>query len=73
MKLADMTSVFKKKIPLHKVNYRPVSPLPSISTVFEKLMEKQISGCTSNYLSRYFCGYRKSFSSQKPLLALIEN
>ena len=58
LKLADITSVFKKKIPLHKVHYRPVSPLPSISGVFEKLVEKQIGGCKSNYLSPYLCGYR---------------
>ena len=31
LKLADITAVFKKKNPLHKVNYRPVSFLPSIS------------------------------------------
>ena len=31
LELADITPVFKKKNPLHKVNYRPVSVLPSIS------------------------------------------
>ena len=38
LKLANITLVFKKKNPLHKVNYRPVSVLPSISKIFEKLM-----------------------------------
>ena len=41
LKLADITPVFKKKNPLHKVNYRPVSVLPSISKVFEKLMQNK--------------------------------
>ena len=41
LKLADITPVFKKKNTLHKVNYRPVSTLPNISEVFEKLMEKE--------------------------------
>ena len=49
LKLADITPVFFKKIPFHIVNYRPNSVLPSISNVFEKLMQKQISGCISNY------------------------
>ena len=31
LKLADITPVFKKKDPLNKENYRPVSVLPSIS------------------------------------------
>ena len=44
LKLADITAVFKKKNRLHKVNYRPVSFLPSISKIFEKLMQKQMSG-----------------------------
>ena len=30
LKLADITPVFKKKDPLNKINYRPVSVLPSI-------------------------------------------
>ena len=73
LKLANITPVFKKKNPLQKVNYRPVSVLPSISKVFEKVMQKQISGYVSNYLSPYLCGYRKGFSSQQALMSLIEN
>ena len=73
LKLADITTVFLIKDPLHKVNYRPVSVFPSISKVFEKLMQKQISGYISNYLSPYLCGYRKGFGSQQALLSLIEN
>ena len=73
LRLADITPVFKKKNPLHKVNYRPVSVLPSISKVFEKLMKNQISGYINNHLSPYLCGYRKGFSSQQALMSLIEN
>ena len=70
LKLADITLM---KTPLHKVNYRPVSVLPSISKVFEKLMQKQISGYINNYLPPYLCGYRKGFSPEQPLMSLIEN
>ena len=71
--LADITPVFKKKNPSHKVNYRPVSVLPSISKVFEKLMQKQISGYINYHISPYMCGYRKGFSSQQALMSLIKN
>ena len=71
LKLADIIPVFKKKNTLHKVNYRPVSVLPSISKVFEKLMQKQLSGYISNYTSPCLSGYRKGFSSQQALLFLF--
>ena len=67
LKLADITPVFRKKNTLHKVNYRPVSVLPSISKVFEKLMQKKISGYINDYLSSYLGGYIKGFSSQQAL------
>ena len=73
MKLADITPVFKKKDHLNKENYRPVSVLPSISKIFEKLMQKQINGYINNILSPYLCGgYRKGFSAQLALLSLTE-
>ena len=58
---------------MQNVNYKPVSVLPGISKVFEKLMQKQISGYISDYISPCLCGYRKNFSSQQALLLLIEN
>ena len=73
LKLADITPVFKKKNRLHEVNYGPVSVLPSISKVFERLTQKQISGYINNYLSPYLCWYRKGFSSQQALISLIES
>ena len=53
MKLADITPVFKKKDPLKKENYRPVSILSAISKIFERLMQKQIVGYMENFLSPY--------------------
>ena len=73
LKLADITQIFKKENPLHRVNYRPVSVLPSFLKVFEKLIQKQISGYINNYLSPYLSWYRKGFSSQQALMSLIEN
>ena len=53
LKLADITLAFKKKDPLQNVNYKPVTFLPSILKVFGELMQKQITGHISNYLSPY--------------------
>ena len=50
-------------------NYRPVSVLPVVSKVFERLLHKQIS-LHEEYLSPYMCGYRKVFSTQTALLYL---
>ena len=73
VKLADITPVLKKKVPLKKENYRSVSILSAISKIFERLMQKQIVGYMENFLSPYLCGYRKNFNTQQALLALIEN
>ena len=62
MKLADITPVFKKKDPLKKENYRPVSIISAVSKILERLMQKQIVGYMENFLSPYLCGYRKNFS-----------
>ena len=53
LKLAAITPVFKKKDPLNKGNYRPVSALPSNSKIFEKRMQKQINGYINSFVSPY--------------------
>ena len=65
LKLADITPAFKNKDPLNKTNYRPVSVLPIVSKLFEKIMQKQINGFISNCLSRYLCGYRKGYNTHR--------
>ena len=72
LNLADITPVLKKKDPLDKPNYRPVSVLPPVSKFFERLLQKQINEQMKNKLSPYLCGYRKGFSTQYALLSLIE-
>ena len=72
MNLADITPVFKKKDSLKKENYRPASILSAISKILERLMQKQIVGYMEHFFCPYLCGYRKKFSTQQALLALIE-
>ena len=73
LKLADIIPVYKKNDPLDKTNYCPVSILPVISKIFERIMQKQINDFIISFLSRYLCGYRKGFNTQDALLTLVEN
>ena len=73
LKLADITPIYKKKNPQAKENYRPVSVLPVLSKVFERLMQKQINSFITDYLSDFLCGYRQGFSTQHVLIKLIES
>ena len=72
LKLADITPLHKKLDTLNKENYRPVSLLPVVSKLFERLMQKQMISYIEKFLSPYLCGYRKGFNTQYALLAMIE-
>ena len=71
MKLADITPIFKKDDATLAKNYRPVSVLPVVSKIFERIMQKQITVYIEEHLSPYLCGFRKGFNTQYPL-SLIE-
>ena len=72
MKLADITPIFKKDNATQVKNYRPVSVLPTVSKIFERLMHIQIKNYIDAYLSPFLCGYRKGYNTQTALLSLIE-
>ena len=72
LKLADITPAFKKEDKNLAKNYRPVSVLPTLSKVFEKIMQRQVINDVNTFLSPYLCGYRKGFSTQYALLSLLE-
>ena len=71
-KYADISPAFKKGDRLDRSNYRPVSILPSISKIFERLMYSQIDNYMEPKLSIYQCGFRKNLSSQNCLLFMVE-
>ena len=72
LKNADVTPVFKKNNLLSKESYRPFIVLPTISKVFEKLMQNQIYLHINSFLWPYLCHYRKGFNSQHALISLME-
>ena len=71
LKNANITPVFKKGFRGSKDNYRPVSILPIISKIFEKLLSKQIIIYMDKFLSKYQCGFRKEYNAQHCLVAII--
>ena len=73
LKLADITPIHKKGDTTKTKNYRPVSVLPPVSKLFEKILQKQIISHIEKYLSPSLYGYRKAYSTQQALLSMIEN
>ena len=67
-----MTPVHKKDAKTSKDNYRPVSILSDISKIHERLLFKQISEYFEPILSKFQCGFRKGYSAQHCLLAMLE-
>ena len=73
LKLSDITSIFKKEDSLNKENYRPVSILPHLSKVIERILCKHINSFMKNEFSPYLCGFRKNHKGQFSLSEIIEN
>ena len=73
LKYANVSPIFKKDDNTDKKNYRPISILPCISKVFERLMFQQIATYTSNILSSHLCGFRKGYNTQHVLMRLKDN
>ena len=69
MKMADVTLFCKKESRAVKNNYHPVS-------IFQKYLKdacfKQFSPYFDNIFSKNQCGFRKNYSAQQCLLALLE-
>ena len=63
----------KKKDPTDKTNYRPVSILPLLSKIFEKVMYKQLYDYIEKFLNQLLCGLRKAHSRQHALFRLIQS
>ena len=72
MKVADVSPIFKKDDPQKPKYYRPVSVLPVVYKVFERLLHKQMSLYVEEYLPPCLRGYRKGFSTQQALSSLLE-
>ena len=71
-KLADITPAHKRANKMDKSNYRPVSTLPAIAKIFERLLYYQLANYFDDKLSKVQCGFRKGYSAQYCLIVMLE-
>ena len=72
MKYPDVTPIHKKDDKTDKTIYHPMSILPNLSKVFERLMYNQISPYFDSVFSKFQCGFGKDFNAQHCLLTMVE-
>ena len=53
-------------------NYRPVSVLPVVSKIYQRITQKQISESIDKHLSPSLCRYRKGYSTLTTLISMLE-
>ena len=51
LKLADVTLILKKEDPSRTKNYKPISILPIVSKIFERILHKQVSSYVDQFLN----------------------
>ena len=72
LKAADISPIFKKQDRLNKENYRPVSALPTISKIFERVFFDQLAKFSNKFLFPLFYGFRKEYSILYALVNLFQ-
>ena len=73
LKLAEVSSQFKKNDNLDKMNYRPVSILTAISKVYERAMSSQLIVYFDKIFSSLLSAFRKRHSCESALLNMVED
>ena len=62
----------KKDDKTDKENDRPISILPTLSKVYERLIYDQMYPFFDQIFSKLQCGFRKGFSAEQCLIHMIE-
>ena len=72
LKMGEISSLFKSEDSFIKKNYRPITVLPAVSKVYERIIQDQIIPFMEPVMSIYLCGFRKGYSTQHALMRLVE-
>ena len=72
-KTATVRPIFKKDDRTKIKNYRPVSLLNIFSKICERFLHENLTDYVNSFLSKFISAYRKSYSSNRVLIRLIEN
>ena len=59
LKLADVTPIFKKKDKTFVENYRPVSVLPTVSKIFERIMKNRFPTIFESFYLHFYVDIEK--------------
>ncbi|XP_077983288.1 uncharacterized protein LOC144438132 [Glandiceps talaboti] len=75
LKIAKVIPLFKKGDPEETGNYRPISILPIISKVFEKIMCKRVVNFVEKHdlLFQHQYGFREKYSCKLSLISLVQH
>ena len=73
LKLADVTPLYKKRDPDNKTNYGPISVLPPLFKVYEKILYKQLNSFFETNFSPHLCEFCLRHSTQHALSNLFFN
>ena len=68
LKQTDVIPVLKKVDASLLKKCRPVSVLPVVSKIYEKIMQKQIL----EHIDKHLYGYRKEYSTKTALISMLE-
>ena len=71
-KKAVVHPIHKKECKTEKSNYRPISILPNLSKIYERLLYDQMYSYFDKFFVKYQCGFRKGYIAQHCLLVMIE-
>ena len=72
LKAGDLTSLLKQEYTFSKKNHLPITVLPAVSKIFERLIGNQMLSFVQSFLSPLTCGFREGYGTQHALLRLIE-
>ena len=73
LKKANVCPIFKRGDNLDVANYRPVSVLPNVSKIFEKVMVSQLSQYFDPLLNPNVSGFRQGHSCESVLTKLVSD
>ena len=74
MKIAKIIPIYKKREPTDLSNYRPISLLPTISKIFERIIHIQLQEYLNrnNRLAEQQYGFRSNHSTEYAAVKLVD-
>ena len=72
LKKSEVIPLYKKQDPLKKENYHPISLLPHVSKVFDRILYAPINNFMQNKISKYVTGFCKLHGTQNSLMIMLE-